>query len=120
MEKVQFTTVKGKQVLIEDFTGIKPGQEFDDLIKTAHDMITGQPPKSVLAVFDATGASFNMDMLSKMKEFTASNTPFVKAAAVVGITGLLEVALSTVSKFAGRDFVSFKTRQEAIDWLVSQ
>jgi hypothetical protein len=120
MEKVQFITVKDKKILVEDFTGIKPGQEFNDLIKTAHNMIASQPPKSVLAVFDATGASFNMEMLSKMKEFTSSNTPYIKAAAVVGITGLLEVALSTIAKFAGRDFISFKTRQEAIDWLVAR
>jgi hypothetical protein len=120
MDKAQFITVKGKKVLVEDFTNVKPGKEFTDYLKIAHDMIAGEPPKSVLAVFDATGGSFNVEILNNMKEFTKSNTPYIKAAAVVGINGLLEVALTTVSKFSGREFVSFKTRDEALEWLVTR
>ena len=120
MQKPAFITVNGRQILVEDFTNARPGEEFELQLKTAHEMIASQPAKSVLAVFDATGSTFNVDILSKMKEFTSSNTPYVKAAAVVGITGLLEVALSTISKFTGREFHPFKTRQEAIDWLVEQ
>ncbi len=119
MAKIGFVTIKGKKVLLEDFTNARPGKEFNDNLKTAHDMIAGEPEKSVLAVFDITGGTFNVDMLSSMKEFTKSNTPYIKAAAVVGITGLLEVALSTVSKFAGREFITFKTREEAIDWVLT-
>lgn len=120
MERIQFVVHQDKKILVEDFTNIKPGIEFTDNLKKAQDIIASQPPKSVLAVFDATGASFNVDMLTSMKEFTKVNTPYVKAAAVVGITGLLEVALSTISKFSGREFVSFKTRTEAVDWLLTR
>jgi hypothetical protein len=55
-----------------------------------------------------------------MKEFTKANTPYIKAAAVVGISGLLEVAMSAVAKFSGRSFISFKTRSEAVEWLLKQ
>lgn len=120
MEKAQFITYKGKKILLEDFTAVKPGPEFGELIKVAQGMIAAEPAKSVLALFDATGGSFNVDILTTMKEFTKANTPYIKAAAVVGITGLLEVALSTVSKFSGREFHSFKTREEALDWLAVQ
>lgn len=120
MQKAQFITYKDKKILLEDFTRVKPGQEFLDLIEVARGMIAAEPPKSVLALFDATGGTFNVDILSTMKEFTAANTPYIKAAAVVGITGLLEVALSTVSKFSGREFHPFKTRDEALEWLAAQ
>jgi hypothetical protein len=120
MEKLQFITYKGKRILVEDFTNQKVGPEFIEGIHKAQALIANQPPKSVLAVFDATGASFNNDILNAMKEFTRANTPFIKAAAVVGITGLLQIALTAVSKFSGRNFVSFNTREEAMDWLIKQ
>jgi hypothetical protein len=120
MERIQFTTYKGKKILVEDFTNLKPGPEFLAQLVKAKALIASQPPKSVLALFDATGSTFNNEILNVMKEFTTANKPYIKAASVVGITGLLNIALSTISKVAGREFVSFKTREEALDWLVSK
>jgi hypothetical protein len=120
MDRVQFVTYKGKKVLVEDFTKLNPGSEFTETINKAQAMIASEPKDSVLAVFDATGCTFNSDMLNQMKEFTTANTPFIKKATVVGITGLLQVALSTVAKFSGRDFIAFKTREEAMDFLAEQ
>lgn len=119
MERVQFITHKGKKILVEDFTSLNPGPEFSETIKKAQAAIAAEPKGSVLAVFDATGCSFNSDMLNQMKEFTSANTPYIKKATVVGITGLLQVALSTVAKFSGRDFTTFKTREEAMDFLAA-
>jgi len=106
--------------LIEDFTQLRPGPEFLEVIATAQKTIASQPEKSVLAVLDASGASFNNDILGTMKDFTKANTPYVKAACVVGVNGLLKVALSSISKFSGRNFYAFDTREAAIDWLVQQ
>jgi len=120
MDRIRFEEHQGKKILIEDFTQLKPGEEFMSTLASAKTTIASQPPKSVLAVLDATGASFNAEILGAMKEFTRDNTPYVKAATVVGITGMLEVALSAVSKFSGRDFKSFPTRDAAIEWLIKQ
>jgi hypothetical protein len=120
MERVQFVTHKEKKILVEDFTNLHAGLEFEETIKKAQSTIASQPAKSVLAVFDATGCSFNSEMLNLMKEFTKANTPFIKKATVVGITGLLQVALTAVAKFSGRDFITFSTRAEAMDFLAAQ
>lgn len=118
MARIQFVTHKGKKILLEDFTRI--GQdEFSATIKEAQSTIASQPEQSVLACFDATDCSFNSEMLNQMKEFTKANTPYIKKATVVGITGLLQVALTAVSKFSGREFISFKTREDAMDFLAS-
>jgi len=119
MERVQFVVHKGKKILVEDFSNLNPGSDFSETIKKAKGMIAGEPKGSVLAVFDATGCSFNSDMLNQMKEFTSANTPYIKKATVVGMNGLLQVALSAVSKFSGRDFTPFKTRTEALDYLAT-
>jgi hypothetical protein len=111
-------SIKAKKILIEDFTNLKAGPDFLKTLEKAQILIAGQHPKSVLAVFDASGATFNSEILNAMKEFTKANTPYIKASSVVGITGLLQVALTTVSKFSGRDFITFKTREDAMNWLV--
>ncbi|PKO03364.1 MAG: hypothetical protein CVU43_02885 [Chloroflexi bacterium HGW-Chloroflexi-5] len=117
MERVQFVTYKGKKILVEDFSHLNPGSEFKVTLKKAQRMIAAEPKGSVLAVFDASGCSFNSETLSQMKDFTIANAPYVKKATVVGMNGLLQVALTAVSKFSGRDFTSFKTRDEAMDFL---
>ena len=120
MERLEFITYKGKAILVEDFTNMKPGEEFMKALDEAARMIHSNPPKSVLAVFDATGAHFNNDILEAMKSFTKGNTPYIKAATVVGITGLLKIALKAISTFSGRDFHDFNTREEAMEWLITQ
>jgi hypothetical protein len=119
MERIQFITHKDKRVLLEDFTNMKPGAEFSETIQKAQALIAKQPPKSVLALFDATGTTFNNEVLAQMKEFTKANTPYVKLATVVGITGITNIALAAVSKFSGREFHSFKTRAEALEYMAT-
>jgi hypothetical protein len=120
MERIATITYKGKQILVEDFTNMGSTPEFFELIKIAQVKIASFPEKSVLAVFDATGTRYNSDMLNAMKEFTKNNTPYIKAAAVVGIDGMLKIALMAVSNFSGRPFNPFADRQSAMDWLAKQ
>ncbi len=119
-DKVYFTTYNGKRILIEDFTHLKPGPEFTNRIEFARNLIASQPQNSVLAVFDATGVMFNSEILNAMKEFTKANTPYIKASCVVGVSGMLQVGMTAVSKFSGRNFVSFQTREQALEWLCNQ
>lgn len=117
MDRIFFINYKGKRILIEDFTRLIPGGEFKKTIKTAQKIITAEPENSVLAVFDATDSTFNADTLEQIKKFTKANSPHIKQVCVVGLNGLLQIALSAVTKFTGREFESFRTRQEALDFL---
>lgn len=120
MERVYFTEHKGKKILIEDFSNLKPGDEFFQTISLAKKTIASQPQKSVLAVLNASGASYNTEILNLLKEFVQANTPYVRHATVVGITGLLEIGLTVVTKAAGRPLKSLASVEEAMDWLVEQ
>jgi hypothetical protein len=55
-----------------------------------------------------------------MKEVAASNAPWVKASAVIGVSGLLQVALIAVTRFSKRNILAFSTKEEALDWLAAQ
>jgi len=120
MSRIQTIQHRGKDILIEDFSNITPGDEYRAAIEEARRFIASRPPKSVLALFDATGSRFNAEALGIMKQFTKDNGPYIKASAVVGIEGILSIALMAVSRFSGRTFKTFKDRPSALDWLVEQ
>ena len=120
MERVRFVLHKGKSILLEDFSGLTPGIEFAETVAAARKTMASQPPESVLSVLDATDAHYDDEMLGLLRELVKSNTPYVKKSSVVGISGLLGIAVRAMANVAGRSFSLFNTRQEAMDWLVGQ
>lgn len=120
MNRIYTQVHSGKVILIEDFSYLKSGPEFDATMQAAREYIASQPPASVLIVTDVTGVRFDQDMLKKTKDFTVGNTPYIKWVAVVGLTGLLQIGLLAVIRVTGRSFKVFEDRQSAIDWLVSR
>jgi hypothetical protein len=120
MSRVSFVEHQGKRIFVMDFSHLRPGDEFLASVAEAKAWFASQPPKSALSIFDATGAVYNLEVVSVLKDFTKHNEPFVKASTVVGVEGLLNIALSAVSKFSGRTFKTFKDRPSAMDWLVEQ
>jgi hypothetical protein len=117
LSRVRFIEHRGKSILLQDLSGLMPGQEFRDLIAKARGLIAAQPPKSALTLLDATDTMYNMEVLATLKEYAKANTPYIKCTAVVGITGLKEIGLAAVSKAAGRPLRTFATREAALDYL---
>jgi hypothetical protein len=120
MERVTFISYHGRSILIEDFSHLRPGREMLDTITRAQAVIATQPPHSVLAVLDATGAHFDAETMTAMKAFVKANNPYMKCTAVVGISGLLNIAVSTLANASGRSFRSFESREAAMAYLVGQ
>ncbi|MGC4120101.1 MAG: hypothetical protein QM765_37075 [Myxococcales bacterium] len=50
----------------------------------------------------------------------AINAPYVKAGAVVGVTGLKKIVLNTLNLMTSRGFRAFDAREKALDWLAQQ
>ncbi|MBN1889288.1 MAG: hypothetical protein JW850_14940 [Thermoflexales bacterium] len=119
-ERIRFVDYKGKRILLEDFSSIRDEREFLALIKQAEGIVQSQPPKSVLVAVELTGARFSSTISQASKEASARNTPYVKASAMVGVKGLMQVMLKAVSTFAHRELVSFDTREQAMEWLIRQ
>jgi hypothetical protein len=53
-----------------------------------------------------------------MKEVAVFDRPYVKRAAFVGAEILPDVFYEALKTFSRREFCKFKTREEAMDWLV--
>jgi hypothetical protein len=53
-----------------------------------------------------------------LKSRVAANAPYVRRAAVIGITGLQRLIYEAVQKFSQRNIPLFDSREEALAWLV--
>jgi hypothetical protein len=82
-------------------------------------VVQSQPRKSVRTLIIAGGGRFELETISRLKNLAKDNEPFVLKSAVVGITGLQQVVIMTVSKFSKREFNLFDTVEEAKDFLVA-
>jgi hypothetical protein len=120
MERITTINHNNTTILIEDFSNLAPGPEFNETLVKAKAYISSQPEKSVLALFDATGIRFNQEMVDKTKNFVQENTPYMKSVALIGITGLLKIALQGITRAANRHIKVFPDKQSALDWLSQQ
>ena len=66
-----------------------------------------------------TNARFNDEVSNGLKEFTAHNRPYVKAAAIVGITGLKRILFDAVMAFSKRNIETFDNLDQAKRWLAN-
>jgi hypothetical protein len=108
---------KGKEIVFLDFSDC-PVEEAESVINAAKPIIREKPEKTVLTLTYTDGGKFDSDIISSLKEFTRGNEPYVKAAAVVGITGLQKIVLDAVSFFSRREFATFDDMEEAKDYLI--
>jgi hypothetical protein len=119
MDRVRFITHQGKQILLIDLTDCSPEQ----VTKIACDVqriVTARSPKSVLTLSDFTGTRFSRAAFTRIKEVAVFDRPFVQRAAFVGAESLPKVFYEALKTFSRREFPRFKTREEAMDWLVRE
>ena len=60
------------------------------------------------------------DVVTRMKEVLVRDKPYVKRSAWIGADSIPKVFYENMKSFTQRDFPSFKTREEAMDWLVKE
>ncbi len=115
--RVNFIDYKGKQILVADFTNCT-----SDEVKTVTDhvwrVVTVQPKNTVLLMADFAGAQFNKDSATRLKEVTTYDRPYVKRAAWVHTASLPKVLYEAIKTFSQREFPTFETREQALEFLV--
>ena len=115
--RVQFITHRGKRVLSIDYSHCDV-EMMKAVAEEGNRVISREPSNSVLTLNDVTGASFDSESVEVLKSRVAANAPYVKRAAVIGISGLQRLIYEAVKFFAKRTIPLFPTREEALDYLV--
>lgn len=118
-DRVRFVEHKGKTILVIDFTN-SSGKEALKLLDAIQETITDQERGSVLALADFTGANIDKAVARRAQEVLVLDRPFVKKSAWVGTDSLPKVFYEHFKNFSQRELPAFKTREEAMDWLVRE
>ncbi len=119
MDRIEFVTHKGKQVLFLDFTNCT-AEEVKSVTDNVERVVSTQPKNSVLLVADFSGAQFNRDAVTRLKVVTTHDRPFIKRAAWVQPANLPGVLFDSIKRFSQREFPTFLTREEALDFVVQE
>jgi hypothetical protein len=117
-DRIRIVEHKGKQILLADLSHCTP-REVEKIALLVPTYVTSEPRGSVLLLADLTGAEFDRIAIERMKESTVFDRPHLKRSAWVGIESLPKVFYEHIKNFSRRDLPAFKTREEAMDWLVS-
>jgi hypothetical protein len=117
-DRIRFIEHKGKQILLADCSHCS-GEELETLSRLVPSYVTAEPKGSVLLLADFTGAQFERSAIERLKRDTVLDRPHLKRSAWVGTETLPHIFYEHLKSFSQRDLPTFKTREEAMDWLVS-
>ncbi|MBZ5596753.1 MAG: STAS/SEC14 domain-containing protein [Acidobacteriia bacterium] len=116
-ERIRFITYKNKQILLADCSHCTAA-EVEKISQLLPSYVTAEPLGSVLLLADFTGADIKRDTVTEIKKDAVFNRPHLKRSAWVGTEAIPQVFYEHIKSFSQRDLPAFKTREEAMDWLV--
>jgi len=116
--RIRFISHKRKKILLVDGSGCS-AERLEDLATLVPARVTAEPKGSVLLLADFTGAEFDKKSLERLKPSLVFDRPYLKRSAWVGTEGLPKIFYEHLKTFSQRELPTFKTREEALDWLVA-
>lgn len=118
-KRIRFFHHLGKRILWVDFSNCS-SRQAEEITRKVPDLVTAEPPASVLILSDFTGSSFDWDALRAMKETAVFDKPFVKKSAMIGTASLPREFHDEIQSFSRRELPIFNSRDEALTWLVAE
>jgi hypothetical protein len=118
-ERLRFIKHKGYAIFLIDLSQCA-AKEIMLLLDQIRADVSRHAPGSVLVLADFTGAHVDRNVATHMKEVLVFDRPYVKRSAWVGVDSLPHVFYENFKTFSQRDFPAFKTREEAMEWLVTE
>jgi hypothetical protein len=119
MSRVSTREMSGKRIVFQDFRNLASPADAAEAFDESRAMVARQPAGAALVLTDFTGARFNTEMVEAAKRLAADNRPYIRASALVGLSGIQSVLFTGVNRAAERDIKWFDTMEEAESWLLS-
>ena len=118
-ERIRFVDHHGQQILLVDVTNCTTA-EMIEIGRLVPSYVSSEPRGSVLLLADFTGSKFDKSAVETLKQATVFDRPHIKRSAWVGTEGMPKVFYDNLKAFSQRDLPTFRTREEALDWLVAE
>ena len=119
MERIHFITYRDKRLMIADCSDCSP-EELAAIIDEVPKHITREPLASVLVVGDFSRSTFTKETVEHLKIAAVFDRPHLKKAAWVFTENLNETLLESIRTFSAREIPTFRTREEALEYLVTE
>jgi hypothetical protein len=116
-DRLRLITHGGKKILLIDFSGCTLAQMMP-LLDDIERVVAKNPRGSLLTLADFADAQINKAVATRIKEVLTRDRPYVRRSAWVHTEKLPKVFYEAFKTFSKREFPTFKTREEAMDWLV--
>jgi hypothetical protein len=118
-DRLHFVKHKGHAILVLNFTHCNAKQVLLllDMIRAT---VARHEPGSLLILADFAGAEINKEVARRAQEVLVLDRPYVKRSAWVGTESLPNVFYEHFKSFSQRELPRFKTREDAMDWLVAE
>jgi len=115
-DRLHFVEHKGKQILLLDYSRAN-AHEMQLLLEYVRVMVAQHGHESLLTLADFTGSTVDHAVATRIKEVLTLDRPFVKKTAWVGTESIPHAFMENFHNFSQREIATFKTREEAMDWL---
>ena len=118
-ERIRFIEHRGKQILLVDLSHAS-AREMLLLLEELRVTAAQYPHESLVTLGDYTGATVDHAVATKLKEVLTLDRPFVRKTGWVGTESIPHAFMENFRSFSQREIVTFKTREEAMDWLAEE
>jgi hypothetical protein len=116
-DRLRFFTHQAKQILRIDVSHCSAA-EVEKIFRVVPQLVIPRPLGSVLILTDFTGTFFDPEAIRAMEETAVFDKLHVRKSAWVRREKFPRGFCEGLSSFSRREFSLFKTRQEALVWLV--
>ena len=119
MERILFLMFRNQQVLLVDGSDCSP-EELAAVIDEVPKHVTVQPLGSLLLLADFSRSIFTKETVEHLKVAAVFDRPHIKKSAWVLTENLPKTLYESVLTFSGREIATFETREEALEYLVTE
>ncbi|RJP49023.1 MAG: hypothetical protein C4583_13340 [Anaerolineaceae bacterium] len=118
--KSHWDTHRGVRFFYFDLSGF--GDDDKGVIEEcdkADAVLMAEPEDSILILNDVRNSVGSLDVIKHLQLSADRSSPYIKRAAVVGVTGPKLILLQLVNRFSRHPIVHFDDFEQAKDWLVT-
>jgi hypothetical protein len=122
MDRIVEIEHHGKRLLYVDLAGmqLKDKLEFYRVVERLRDRVSSAGLHSMLVVTNVTNSPFDADVARTMSSCAQFCGPYIKASAVVGLSGIQRVVFAAIKRQTKREFFVADSIDQARDWLIAQ
>ncbi len=118
-DRIHFVEHRGKRILLLDFSQAS-ANEMQLLLEYVRVTVAQHAHESLVTLADYTGSTVDHAVAMRIKEVMTLDRPFVKKTAWVGSESIPHAFMENIQSFSQRKIAIFKTREEAMDFLVTE